>query len=216
MLSRNAEALLMEYAAGSLDHAHRVIVTAYLTLSPAARRFVGECEKIGGALMEAECGEAQLSSGCLDAVLAKIDCGEIPCSEVSATISSAIANSQPVPQCIARLLPGSAEPDWRRFSHGLHWIVMELDDTSSSLHLMKFEPNAVFARHRHRGPEITLVLEGTLRDESGRYSRGDLLVMETGTTHTPMAEEAGCVCFTVTARQTRYTDFWTRLFRPHF
>ncbi|MBA3392815.1 MAG: cupin domain-containing protein [Deltaproteobacteria bacterium] len=54
---------------------------------------------------------------------------------------------------------------------------------------IRLEPGAVFPSHRHVGDEVTVVLQGTLRDSSGRMLQpGDELVQAAGSQHELVCE----------------------------
>ena len=59
-IQENYETLLLSYAAGVLDMAQHFAVTVHLALSPTARKFVSQCETIGGCLIENECADAAM------------------------------------------------------------------------------------------------------------------------------------------------------------
>jgi putative transcriptional regulator len=49
--------------------------------------------------------------------------------------------------------------------------------------IVRLRPDSVFPRHRHRGPELTLVLEGTLLDRGEVYGPGSVIESATGSQH---------------------------------
>jgi anti-sigma factor ChrR (cupin superfamily) len=49
------------------------------------------------------------------------------------------------------------------------------------------EPDA-FLKHEHLGGEFYLVLKGSISDETGIYSAGDIVYLEANSAHTPRAE----------------------------
>jgi len=53
--------------------------------------------------------------------------------------------------------------------------------------LIRMEPGHGYPRHLHRGTEEVLVVQGSYRDELGRYGTGQFVVYADGTTHTPVA-----------------------------
>jgi putative transcriptional regulator len=48
---------------------------------------------------------------------------------------------------------------------------------------VRLQPGQAFPRHRHLGPEVTLVLEGAMRDGDRVYGPGDVLEMAEGSEH---------------------------------
>jgi putative transcriptional regulator len=214
----NCEGLLLEYAAGTLDDAHTLIVAAYLTISPAGRRYVQECENLGGALVEHLCDPVDVSAGCLEGLLEKITRDdsarndERPCCN-----QTCIDCDEPLPAPLANILPpGMAETlKWKTAFGGMQWIDIPVGACHHRVQLIRCAPGFKTPRHRHRGSEVTLVLEGAFDDETGHYSRGDIVIMDCETRHEPVADpETGCLCFSVTAAPVFFTGFLTRLLNP--
>ena len=48
-------------------------------------------------------------------------------------------------------------------------------------------PPDVFAKHRHPGGEVYLMVKGELQDHLGLYRAGDLVYLRPGSAHTPRA-----------------------------
>lgn len=212
MIDRSCEALLLDYAAGALDPAQEMIVAAYLTLSPDARRFVAACEAIGGAMMTQDCEPSALSPGCLESLLAKIDCMETVCHEQAAPIGCAIDCCEPIPQSLARLFPEPGRIKWKRAFGGMEWAGCRMQGSSGTMRMIRADPGFVMPRHIHGGLEITLILDGAIEDEHGRYVRGDLFVMEVGSSHEQIADrDAGCLCCAVSTGKTRFPGLLQRV-----
>lgn len=212
------DALLLDYAAGTLDSAHALVIAAYLTLSPEARRVVSACETLGGVLIEEMCDGATMSETCLEKLMAQIDHLEqtSPCAAVCCG-SSCVKTAAPLPQPVMDLLPAGMVPRWKRAMGGVVWIDIPVEDSARPVTLMRYSPGFVMPHHTHRDTEITLILEGALEDEHGRYVRGDLVIMDPGTGHTPIADrEDGCLCFTLTLQPVKFDALilrWTNPFR---
>jgi anti-sigma factor ChrR (cupin superfamily) len=49
--------------------------------------------------------------------------------------------------------------------------------------IVRIRPEATFPRHRHRGPEVTLVLEGILLDRGQSHAAGAVVESDAGTEH---------------------------------
>lgn len=210
------DALLLDYAAGTLDGAHALVIAAYLTLSPEARRVVSACETLGGALIEEMCDCAALSENCLEKLMAEIDAIEqtSPCAAACCG-TSCVETTAPLPQPVMELLPAGMTPRWKRAMGGVVWIDIPVEGSARPVTLMRYSPGFVMPYHTHRDTEITLILEGALEDEHGRYVRGDLVIMDPGTGHEPIADrEDGCLCFTLTLRPVRFDGIVLRWINP--
>lgn len=209
------ETLLMDYAAGTLDTAHNLIIASYLTFSPEARRHVEEYEDIGGAMMSHLCECAEMSNTCLESVLAKLDSLPPECAEEAKCLESCVKNCSPLPQPIAQSLPADHIPEWHRAFGGMEWTTLAFPDGSGEVRVIRCAPGFVMPRHMHLGPEITLVLDGAYEDETGRYVRGDLTVMEDRSVHEPLADvRAGCLLICLNPSPIRFTGLFQRLFNP--
>ena len=62
-------------------------------------------------------------------------------------------------------------------------------DTRRVLALIRMEPGCGYPRHKHRGDEEVLVLQGGYADELGDYGPGQLVRYAPGTEHGPLATE---------------------------
>src|SRR5262245_17417073 len=56
-----------------------------------------------------------------------------------------------------------------------------------ALVLIAMAPGRGYPRHRHRGTEEVLVVQGAYRDESGVHEAGQFVSYADGTVHTPVA-----------------------------
>lgn len=65
--------------------------------------------------------------------------------------------------------------------------------------MIRMEPGCSYPRHRHRGPEELLILQGGFRDEQGSYRAGEFCRFEDGSVHHPVAldGEEACVFFAI-------------------
>ncbi|PKG38473.1 ChrR family anti-sigma-E factor [Psychromonas sp. Urea-02u-13] len=50
--------------------------------------------------------------------------------------------------------------------------------------------------HKHKGYELTLLLDGSFTDESGTYEKGDFILLDGDKSHSPYTEK-GCLCYAV-------------------
>lgn len=59
--------------------------------------------------------------------------------------------------------------------------------TGRALALIRMEPECGYPRHRHRGPEQLLVVQGGYRDEAGEHQAGQFVRYDDGSEHAPVA-----------------------------
>jgi putative transcriptional regulator len=207
----------LDYANGTIDPASALIVASWLTLSPPARALLRECEALSGAMLETLCDPCAISDDALDHLLARIDQSaehDNPCTTSPCT-SCAIESRNPLPAPLARLFPAGKAPAWKKAFGGLRWIDLDIPYSDATVQMISAPPALAIPEHAHKGPELTLILEGALEDATGRYTRGDLIIMEDNTQHTPVADrDEGCLCFSVCANPIRFTGPFMRLINP--
>ncbi len=67
------------------------------------------------------------------------------------------------------------------------WFYAADRGTGRTLALIRMDPGCGYPRHKHRGEERLLVLQGGYRDEFGEHRAGGFAVYENGTEHGPVA-----------------------------
>lgn len=64
--------------------------------------------------------------------------------------------------------------------------------------MIKMAPGSSYPRHRHKGAEELLVLQGGYRDDLGEHRAGEFVRYEDGSTHQPVALPGeDCVFFAI-------------------
>ena len=210
------EILLMEYAAGTLDMAQMLIVSAHLSLSPKARKIVKDCECVGGTLIEKRCEPVAMNKNSLDNVLNRLD-HKTPAREADPR-SRRLPDDFHMPFCIESMITCRSRLRWRSFYPGIDGFALPLECRKSKAHAFRIRPGVSAPAHRHEGLEITLVLDGAIGDEDGLYEQGSLLISDVeDKAHKPMASvDRGCVCLTVFSGPVHFTGGLTRLLNPFF
>ena len=65
--------------------------------------------------------------------------------------------------------------------------------------------------------ELTLVLRGAFKDDSGHYCAGDIEIADDSIEHTPIADMCeDCICLAVTEAPIRFTSIFYRALQPFF
>ena len=195
------EALLLAYVAGALDAAQNLAVAAHAALSLNARMRIAQLEALGGALLCQGCEPHNMSEGALDKVLGKLDacCGE----EGKEDCCHAFPDNIKVPMALNRTIYYMlGTPVWQSYIPGFQMFELPLPCPRSSVRFIKAEPGKQTPAHVPQGMEITLLLDGGLRDENGYYSCGDLIVMETADgAHSPVScREQGAISMVVSSK----------------
>jgi anti-sigma factor ChrR (cupin superfamily) len=83
--------------------------------------------------------------------------------------------------------------DWQPLRPGIeiHPLYQSPDDGPAAA-LLRYQPGATLARHRHTGLEHVFVLAGSQEDDRGCYRTGALVVNPPGSAHN-VASAEGCL-----------------------
>ncbi len=198
------QALMLAYASGALDEAETLIVSAHINLSEKGQKAASFYEAMGGVTLEKFCEPVQMSKGSMQYVMDRLDALDQEAQDKKALdCDCAILKDLSIPDCLSAAVMGQKKPpSWKKYLPGVEGFELKMGckRSNSKARFMRFEPAYTSPHHSHAGREITLVLDGAFDDETGRYGRGDLLVIDNEEQHhTPKAcPENGCVCMVVT------------------
>lgn len=183
-------AVLTAHASGALADGPGLVVAAHLERCAGCREAVRALEAAGGALMEA-LPDAPLDAQALDRALARL---ERPVQEQPRPRPQARRGFEEsrLPRALAGRRLGA-----RRFVGPALWIAHVHSNAPAGwrTYLLYAGKGKRLLEHGHKGAEMTAVLHGAFRDETGLYGPGDLAQAEEGQVHRPevMAEEP-CLC----------------------
>ena len=91
---------------------------------------------------------------------------------------------------------------WIERRPGVFWkMLWEDPDGRHKAILMRYEPGATIARHRHLGDEQIYVLEGSVTDDAGTCRAGNFARRPPGCVHT-VTSETGALVLAVTSGPT--------------
>lgn len=205
---------LMAYASGRLGESWSIAIATHLTFCPACRHSVEDCEWLAGSFL-ASTAPIDMSEESLSKVWARIE-------RVDAQAESAEAVSLPVRP--GRLLPApladyvqasEVSLPWKRLGLGAYHIPIKTGDSDGFARLLRVPAGKAVPEHGHVGPELTLVLSGSFRDEGAFFGPGDLQEVDENCIHRPHADPGeDCVCLAVTSGPLRFTSLAARLVQP--
>lgn len=208
------EATLLSYASGSLDEAFSTLVAAHLASCPSCIRRVRRLEAVGGKLLEGE-EAAALKVGSAERLMARLDFEDArPAPETSKARQMAASQLSP---SLARLIGASLDDvRWRTVAPGVSTCKLPVSPGAlSKLILLKIGPGKKVPEHGHGGMEMTLILEGSYRDELGRFGPGDVADLDEHVEHQPVVDsDVPCVCLVALEKKTRFKGFFSRLLQP--
>jgi putative transcriptional regulator len=190
------EALLIEYANGSLDEAKALLVATHMALCPSCRGAVAAGEAASAALAFED--EA-------------VEVGPIPdVSGLPVELRAAAAvPAAPVPEPLRGYLGAPIGAlGWVPVLSGMRSYPLPEFAGRSSVRLLAIEPGRRMPQHTHEGLELTLVLQGSFSDSTGRYVRGDVATADASINHQPHAGAGEiCLCLAVEDAPLRLTGF---------
>lgn len=200
------ESMLMAYAAGSLPQSFALVIAAHISLCDDCRAQLGAHEAVGGALLEAQKTQV-IPAAMKEAVLAQLD------APAPSEPEPSFERSGVFPGPVMHVLKGKL-PRWKAVGGGVRQTMLCSDDEGSA-RLLYIPPGKAVPDHGHNGIELTLVLQGAFRDETGRFGVGDLEVADDTLEHTPIAEQgAPCICLAATDAPLKFKSLIPRLLQP--
>jgi len=205
-------ATLVRFAGGELDAAFDLVVATHIAMCPDCREALRVAESVGGALLEDQ-EPVALDAGALDAVLASLDDLEV----VPAPAGAVAPGDSEVPLPLRRLIGDRLDSiRWRPVAPGVGKYVLPMDKSSrGSAFMLKIAPGMAMPEHGHGGDEITLILQGSYRDEIGQFGVGDVADLDDHIEHTPTVNsDVACVCLVATERPTRFKTLLGKIMQP--
>ncbi|WP_278923374.1 MULTISPECIES: ChrR family anti-sigma-E factor [Pseudophaeobacter] len=198
--------LLASYAAGTLPHAFALVVASHISMCNDCRAAVAAHQAVGGAILEAT-SASPLSSGLRASVLAQLD---------------APARAEPIydrsgiyPGPVVAALQGQ-QPKWKALGMGVRQTILTAD-AESNARLLFIPAGQAVPDHSHNGLELTMVLQGSFSDSTGRFGIGDVEIGDEDLDHTPTADPGDpCICLAATDAPLRFKALIPRLLQPLF
>lgn len=200
--------LLLDYTTGAASAGEALMIAAHLAMCPCCCRAVGDCEAIGGAMLDA-LAPARLPPNLLNRTLAAIESAE--CER-----KRKLEGANRLPTLIRRYLSEDQElPPWRKQAGRIMTRILPVACPASQVVLIKIKPGGSVFRHTHTGEEWTQVLQGGLSDKSGHYGKGDFVRLTGADDHKPVAEPGeDCICVALLKGGLKYTGLVGRLAGP--
>lgn len=198
--------MIAAYAAGSLPHAFSMVVASHLSYCRDCQSALGAHQAVGGALLErAAC--VAMNEDAKSNLMALLDEPAIPEPVYDAN------GIYPGP--VMQSLKGRP-PKWRTLGMGVKQDILFEDDDGSA-RLLYIPAGQAVPDHSHNGLELTLVLQGSFSDETGRFGVGDVEIGDETLDHTPVADAGDpCICLAATDAPLRFKALIPRLLQPLF
>ena len=197
-------ATLLSFAAGSLSEALSAVIATHVDMCPSCRREARRLDVLGGMLM------AQVAPMLAAPPAVAPVVPETPSRR-------ALIGDGVLPPTVARLVGGGIDRvGWSIVSPGVHVARLPLSPGSDGiLVLIRIGAGKAIPEHGHGGAELTLVLDGSFTDTSGRYARGDISDLDQDTEHIPVADVgADCICLFASETKLKFKGVLPRLLQP--
>lgn len=198
--------MLAAYAAGTLPYAYAVVVASHVSLCKQCRAALEAHQTVGGLLLE-DADTVSVSASLKDDLFAKLDEPFTP--------EPVYERQGPLPGPVMEALKGRA-PRWKKLGMGVRQDIIS-QNTEGSVRLLYIPSGQAVPDHSHNGMELTLVLQGSFSDHTGRYGVGDLEIGDEDLEHTPIADPGeACICLAATDAKLRFSALAPRLLQPFF
>ncbi|MDP3493644.1 MAG: cupin domain-containing protein [Hyphomonadaceae bacterium] len=163
-------AFMLDYAAGSLSQAERLVADIHRVISPRGAINARVLDAVGGLMLE-------------DAPPRPVALPSLPAVQDAFNAAS--------PRFAPYLNRDLIALKWRKSIFGVKTHPTDIPMAS----LLRLDPGERAPGHGHGRRDVTVVLQGSYADEFGVYERGDLAFAEPGMKHQPRAVGGEtCVC----------------------
>ena len=201
-----SDELLAAYAAGNLSHAFSLVVASHVSLCEQCRAGLEAHNVMGGVCLD-ETKSVTVSSGLKTDLLSRLD--------DPMDLPKTFARKGALPGPIVAALKGK-DPTWKKVGQGVRQDILSEGDGGTA-RLLYIPAGQAVPDHSHNGLEMTLVLQGSFSDETGRYGVGDVEIADESLEHTPVADPGEpCICLAATDAPLRFRAFIPRLMQPIF
>lgn len=211
MNNRPSDEILMAFAAGTLPQGPALVVSVHLTLCPESQARVRRFEAIGGMMLE-DVPAVDMSADALEKVLGRLDAPSgKPVIEKGKWLAD-MPDGMVLPEPLEHYDIGK----WKFLAPGVHWSSIGKGGPARTRPmLLRSKPGMVLPEHTHAGTEYTLVLKGSLHDELGDYTVGDLIIADASLEHEPRAGlDEECICLAVVDGRLRMKSLIGRIVQP--
>lgn len=216
------DATLLSYSAGSLSAGAKLLLDCHLACCESCQRKVSQVEAFGGALLDAMPSVPMMGS--IDDLLAKLDRPEQRLAQPQAEATSRTTTPEWLPEWAQDLLPwldqeSTDKARWQRVAPGISQIRFDHARFAAdkAVRLLRIAPGTCMPKHGHSGTELTLILQGSYSDETGRFCAGDVADLDPEIKHQPIADrDTACICLIVTDAPLRFEGWIPKLMQPFF
>jgi putative transcriptional regulator len=205
------EGWYLDHATGaSMTAGQDMLLSSHLEVSPPARAHADSLLRIGGALLEAADDESGLVFDADD--IFALDAARPELGIAAEAGPETPARPAEMPACLPDVLcdfidQAGIKLRWEFLGPGLKKAMLWRSESDERLWLLRARPGMAIPHHGHRGPELTLVLQGSFLDGEQRYVRGDVEEADPEVEHDILIGEGEeCICLALTQGKLRFDD----------
>ena len=205
-------ATLMSYMSGSLPSNFSILVSSHLEKCSECSKNAHIGAEMGGFVLD-KINEEKISEGAYDKFLSFAKTIKHKTPSTPKSLDNDISNIPSVLQKYIGLEIRNIK--WKFIAPGIKKHEVGIDkETNSYLTILKINPKKKIPEHGHTGNEITLVIEGSFKDEHGQYSPGDISEHDESTHHQPVVSSKNpCICIIATDGPMIFHNFFANLFQ---
>jgi len=206
-----SDEMLLDYSNGSLPTSMETLVACHLTVCPHCRKRSELSDNVGGYLLSTQEPTAPKLSA---AELLK-QTRTIPSISVTKKVSE--VGDKTVPRPLGRMLPSQLENlNWRAVAPGVkQFALSDQPRQEGAFKLLRLEPGTALAPHTHNERELTYVIRGSYRDETGVYKAGDIADLDDNVEHRPIVgDDEICYALIATDAPVKYTSVIGKIMQP--
>ena len=205
---------LLSYAAGSLPEPLAMVTACHLSHRTQCRNLLHDADQIGSMLLD-DITPTSVSVSVKQSLLARLDSVEtikVPLPKATRFPQQSLRD---IPYPLNTILGSSLETlEWKTLVPG---IKQHLISTSSDGHLrlLNISPGTSIPEHSHTGSELTLIIKGSITDETGQYCVGDMADLGPDIQHQPVVDTSeACICLVATDAPLRFKHWVPRMLQP--
>lgn len=222
------EATLVSYTAGAMTQAMALVVACHISMCKECRERVAKAEAIGGLLLES-LDAIDVHDESLAKLLAAIDDTEesenleknLPLNDSVACVSleKQVVDSgkSDVPRPLQSHIGKHLESvQWKSILPGIQYYDLPFKtDRGGVSRLLRIAPGKAMLEHTHDGNELTLVLQGSISDELGRFGVGDIADLDEEIDHQPIVDSTDhCICLVATDAPLKFNTLLGKIVQP--
>ena len=214
MIKHHPESTMIQaFSAGELPASLSIAVSAHLEMCPHCKAIA---DKMTQALADEHLDAAADTSNTQDddafaAMMSSITAQPVSEQVIKPHTAKQIEVEQQT-YALPRALTQFGDSKWSGLGN-IQRARLALDEGEVHASLLQIGKDSAIPHHTHKGYELTLLLDGSFEDESGRYEKGDFIILNGEHRHSPYTAE-GCLCYTVSNAPLHFTSGVSKLLNP--